>query len=60
MTVARDQDTGHCSTVASSDAIRDKPMVHSEMSADLQHDATVLTLVGHTAHRKMVAGEVWS
>ncbi len=53
-------DRGHNSPVTGRDASGIEPTVHGGMSADIQSDATVLTRVGHTVYRKIVAWEVWS
>lgn len=45
---------------ACSDAGRDEPTPTAGTAADIHHNATVLTLVGHTQYRKIVAWEVWA
>ena len=45
---------------ASGDAGTYEPVADAGMSADIHHDATVLTLVGRAAYCKIVVWEVWS
>ncbi len=60
MTVANDQDGSQDRTVVTREPGSDQPVACAGMSAGIHHDAMLLSLVGHSSHRKIITWEVWA